>query len=136
MRVTRLVSAALLGISSLSCQKTRLVDFEMTWSRPGDSSRIIFTFREFPNHYVDVDDEGLRRYVETLGTDVVPIRFAVTTRLGCLERIRTVRIGDRDDWSREWGGSGWVGSEDPSPWKRFGCKIPWWRPGSGVVLRF
>jgi len=108
----------------------------MTWSPSTDPAHIILTFQEFPNHYVDITDEELRRYVESLGTDAVAVQFAVTTRLGCLERIRTTRIADREDWIREWGGSGWVGSEKPSPWDQFQCRIPWWRPGAGVVIRF
>ena len=106
------------------CAKTRAVPFEMVWSKGSEPEHVYFDFREFPNHYVDMTASGLRSYLEARDTTEVTVVFEVTTRLGCVERIKAVQIGDRHDWTHEWGGSGWVDHEQPSPWDRFRCRNP------------
>lgn len=100
----------------------------MTWTHGNEPEYVFLVFEGFPNHHFDLIDADLSAYLDSLGTDRVRVRFDVTTRLGCIERIRLNRIGRRTDWIREWGGSGWVNRPDPSPWDRFDCKIPWLRP--------
>ena len=98
----------------------------MTWSGSDDDDRVILTFSEFPNHYVDLVSPELRAYLGGLESDRLDVTFRVTTRLGCLERLEEVQIGERDDWPGVWAGSGWIHSEKPSPWDELGCRIPWW----------
>lgn len=98
----------------------------MTWGVLSEPEQIVLTFVDFPNHYLDITSADLLSYLDGLSDDRVTVRLELTTRLGCLEHIRLVGIDDRRDWSRLWGGSGWVNHEQPSPWDELRCRIPWW----------
>ena len=117
---------ALLLLTLVGCSRTRTIEYEMTWSTLSDPDHIILSFSEFPNHYVDLTSADLRGYLDSLPGSDVTVEFEVTTRLGCLERIKAVRIGEHTESTHEWGGSGWVNQEEPSPWEEFRCLIPWW----------
>ena len=117
---------ALLLLTLAGCSRTRTIEYEMTWSTLSDPDHIILSFSEFPNHYVDLTSADLRGYLDSLPGSDVTVEFEVTTRLGCLERIKAVRIGEHTESTHEWGGSGWVNQEEPSPWEEFRCLVPWW----------
>ena len=116
----------LLVLVLASCSRKRTIEYEMTWSTLSEPDHIILSFSEFPNHYVDLTSAELRDYLDSLPGSDVTVEFEVTTRLGCLERIKAVRIGEHTETTHEWGGSGWVDHEEPSPWEEFRCLIPWW----------
>ena len=116
----------LLVLTLAGCARSRTIEYEMTWSDLSEPEHIILTFSEFPNHYVDLTSAELRGYLDSLPGSDVTVELEVTTRLGCLERIKAVRIGEHTESTQEWGGSGWVNHEEPSPWDEFHCLIPWW----------
>jgi len=82
-------------------------------------------FRSF-SYCFDLTSAELRDYQDSLPGSDVTVELEVTTRLGYLERIKAVRIGEHTESTHEWGGSGWVDHEKPSPWDEFHCLIPWW----------
>jgi len=116
----------LLVLTLTGCARRRTIEYEMTWSTLSEPDHIILSFSEFPNHYVDLTSVELRDYLDSLPGSDVTVELEVTTRLGCLERIKAVRIGEHTESTHEWGGSGWVDHEEPSPWDEFHCLIPWW----------
>ena len=118
-------AVVVIALLSTGCARRRIVTFEMVWSVLSEPDHVVLDFAEFPNHYVSIESVELRSYLESLGSDRVEVKFEVTTRLGCVERLRSLRIGERSDWQKEWGGSGWVNQEYPSPWDRYRCRIPW-----------
>lgn len=124
LRVTGVLCLCL-GVSIVGCSKRRTNEYAMQWSDLVESDHIVLTFSEFPNHYLDLISADLRSYLDTLGGDQVQVELELTTRLGCLERIRLVRIEEWSAVSKEWAGSGWVEREKPSPWDELHCWVPW-----------
>ena len=127
MSPSRLFPVLVLLILTLTgCARTRTIEYPMTWSTLSEPDHVVLTFSEFPNHYVDLTSAELRGYLDGLPGRDVAVELEVTTRLGCLERIKVVRVGEHTETTHEWGGSGWVDHEEPSPWDEFLCLIPWW----------
>ncbi|HXV74990.1 MAG TPA: hypothetical protein VD788_01625 [Candidatus Polarisedimenticolaceae bacterium] len=123
---TRRLAALCLTLLVVGCAKRRSIEYEMHWSDLVEPDHIVLIFAEFPNHYLDLVSGDLRAYLDTLPDDRVRVELELTTRLGCVERIRLVRIDDWRGAAKEWAGSGWVEREDPSPWDALGCRVPWW----------
>ena len=79
----------LLVLTLAGCARTRTIEYEMTWSTLSG-----------PDHYVDLTSAELRDYRDSLPGSDVNVEFEITTRLGCLERIKAVRIGEHTESTR------------------------------------
>lgn len=112
----------------------KTVSHEMRWvSGQGKNARgqreILLIFVKYPYYYERFFSEDLARYLDSLGSETVPVTFKVTSDFGKVRGISVRHVGEWPGGSKGWvgGGSGCGGvlapcadrgqSRPPSPWK-------------------
>jgi hypothetical protein len=102
------------------------VAHEMTWQLgepvPYRSSekRIILHFTQYPGYYIQMYSDELLKYLESLPTRRVRVKFVVTTDFGYMRGFHEVAIGERSvepSWAGGYGATGNVGRSPFHAWE-------------------
>lgn len=102
--------------------QTEVRDYMMTWEikPPGPDefkqAEVIFSFIDFPGHFVTKRSDQLAEHLRTKGEDKVNIVFEVTLDYGKLRGFSETEIAGLKSWQSVWGTAGTLGSPSRSPW--------------------
>ena len=103
--------------------QTRTREYKMSWEiMPADEEsetkvpRVIFSFIEFPEHFIGYDSSELAEYLRRSGKEEVNALIEITSDYGMVRGYSVLEIAGAKSWPNEWSFGGTNGSPQRGPW--------------------